>query len=61
MRQSGIGLISERDISKERVRSDMKKNANGDIYEGQFKDGLKNGQGTYKYLKRAELVSRLNS
>ena len=61
MRQSGIGLISERDISKERVRSDMKKNANGDIYEGQFKDGLKNGQGTYKYLKRTELACRLNS
>ena len=61
MRQSGIGLISERDISKERVRSDMKKNAYGDKFEGQFKDGLKNGQGTYKYVKRTEVVSRLNS
>ena len=38
MRQSGIGLISERDISKERVRSDMKKNANENKYDGQFKD-----------------------
>ena len=26
MRQSGIGLISEREISKERVRGDMKEN-----------------------------------
>ena len=61
MRQSGIGLISERDISKERVRGDMKKNVNGDIYEGQFKDDLKNGQGTYKYVKRVELASHINS
>ena len=39
----------------------MKKNVNGDIYEGQFKDDLKNGQGTYKYVKRVELASHINS
>ena len=37
------------------------KKPNGDKYEGKFKDDLKNGQGTYKYVDSAKLVSRLNS